>query len=131
MLPHRCQNVASITIIVALIAFFILLILPVPVSKTMSHLLPAIVLMCLVVMLFSREKVEDEMIQSLRVKAISKSAIIYFCFIVALKIIMLFASKEVRNIISDINADAGIVILFALHYYNSFKRSIQQYVHEK
>lgn len=124
MLPNKCQRVAYIAILSILIALLFTILFSISLSRMVSHVLIAIVLMSLVVMLFSKEKVEDEMVKTLRMKAISKTAVIYFCFIIALRVIMLFTSKEAREFIADINSDAGIVVLFAIYYYNSFKRSI-------
>ena len=124
MLPNKCQRVAYIAILSILIALLFTILFSISLSRMVSHVRIAIVLMSLVVMLFSKEKVEDEMVKTLRMKAISKTAVIYFCLIIALRVIMLFTSKEAREFIADINSDAGIVVLFAIYYYNSFKRSI-------
>lgn len=124
MLPHKCQTVAYITTLTTLFVLLLTVLFSISLSRMVSHILIAIVLLSLAIMFFSEEKVEDEMVKALRMKAISKAAVIYFCFIVTLRIIMLFTSKEAREFISDINSDAGIVVLFAIYYYNSFKRSI-------
>ena len=148
LLPHKVQKPAGIIFLISLVLMLVLVTLMMvdayndgnsTVSPFLSwinsngQLLLRLFIIAFIIsmaaLLFSEEKVEDEMISHLRLRAVAKSAIIVIAFMIVEDVIWLLLPLDVMQSWQDIREDMhgdGIGFMIIL-YLLLFKRSIRKY----
>lgn len=153
LLPHKIQKPAGIVFVVMLILLLTMTMLTLTLGNTTSaesshsitffnwlnsnelfliRLLAIAFTLSLAALLFSEEKVEDEMISHLRLRAVAISVIIVIAFKLLEQVIWFLlpvdAIQSLREIRNDLRG--GGVSVMIIIYLLVFKRSIHNYIDE-
>ena len=135
LLPHKVQKPAGIIILVSLVLMSTMIFLSLVAAwldsnaLVISRLFVIVFTLSLAALLFSEEKVEDEMISHLRLRAVAISAIIVIGFKLIGEIIWVLLPMDFmdsfRDICNDLRKDD--VSIMIILYLLIFKRSIHKY----
>ena len=148
LLPHKVQKPAWIIILVCLVLVFTIIFLSLVAATkegnpsftsvsawldSNTYVLAGIIVIAftlsLAALLFSEEKVEDEMISHLRLRAVAISAIIVIAFKLIEQIVWVLLPWDFTDSFRDIRNDfrGGGVDTMIILYLLIFKRSIRKY----
>ena len=147
LLPHKVQKPAGIIILVSLVLMSTMIFLSLVAATeegnpslsvaawldsnalVISRLFVIVFTLSLAALLFSEEKVEDEMISHLRLRAVAISAIIVIAFKLIEQIVWVLLPWDFTDSFRDIRNDfrGGGVDTMIILYLLIFKRSIRKY----
>lgn len=148
LLPHKVQKPAGIIILVCLVLVFTITFLSLVAATkegnpsftsvsawldSNAHVLAGSIVIAftlsLATLLFSEEKVEDEMISHLRLRAVAVSSIIVIAFKLIEQIVWVLLPWDFTDSFRDIRNDfkGGGVDTMIILYLLIFKRSIRKY----
>ena len=139
MFHHKYQRIAFAAILLSYLFLFVWMTASISLNlsenRTIASLVGIVILISIFVLVFSEEKVEDEMIRSLRLKAIAKTAGFCFCFAIALKLIQMFLPpagyKLIKEWSGDLFSSGGMIVFLSIIYFILFKRSTRRNFHEE
>ena len=98
LFPHSAQKIAIVVFVATLLTMFVMTFIlarnQVSYNRTITSILGITLQLSLLVAILSKEKIEDEFISSVRLKAISIAAVLGFVYIIILNIIQMLLPTE-------------------------------------